>query len=345
MLGAIAGACLVSKQMDIDAYAAAHRDEWNELARLGAKRRFTGAEADELIEHYQSGATQLSAIRTTVGPSVQGDRLSLWLSRARLRFTGASSNVLSQIPTFFGAQLPAALYRIRWLSLAVALATAVVALLFGWWASQTPGVLATFGSEEFRRQFAENDFVDYYSEHSPSSFTGLVWTNNAWLAVQCIAFGIVGLYVPYLLLNNAQSLGISAAIMADNDRLDIFFLYIAPHGQLELYAIFVAGAAGMRIFWSWIAPGARTRGQALAEDGRALITVAVGLTLALLVSGVIEGYVTRQDWPWPIKIGIGTVALAGFLYYQWGVGRRAILAGETGDLNEFETGAKQLVAG
>ena len=331
--------------MDLDAYSAAHRDEWDKLARLGSKRHFTGAEADALIEHYQSGATQLSAIKTTSGQSVQGDRLSLWLSRARLRFTGVGSNVLSQLPRFFAAQLPAALYRIRWMSLAVAFSTALIAVLYAVWVLQTPGVLANLGTEEFRRQFAEEDFVNYYSEHPPASFTGFVWTNNAWLAAQCVAFGILGVYAPYLLFTNAQSLGISAAIMGANDRLDVFFLYIAPHGQLELYAIFVAGAAGIRIFWSWIAPGARTRGQALAEDGRALITVAVGLTLALLVSGLIEGYVTRLDWPWPVKIGIGTVALASFLAYQWMLGRRAFRAGETGDLAEFEAGARRLTTG
>jgi uncharacterized membrane protein SpoIIM required for sporulation len=133
--------------------------------------------------------------------------------------------------------------------------------------------------------------------------------------------------------------------MAEFDRLDVFFLYISPHGQLELYSIFVAGATGIRIFWAWIVPGPRTRGQSLAEQGRALFTIVVGLILALLVSGVIEGFVTRQDWPWPVKIGIGTVALAAFLYYQWVVGRRAARAGETGDLDEFEAGAKKLVAG
>ncbi|MCU1419751.1 MAG: hypothetical protein JWR57_920 [Mycetocola sp.] len=331
--------------MDLDAYAAAHREEWDELARLGAKRSFTGAEADALIEHYQAGASQLSAIKTTAGYSVQGERLSLWLSRARLRFTGARTNVLSQLPVFFGRQLPAALYRIRWLSLAVTLATVLIATFYAVWALQTPAVLANFGTDEFQRQFAEEDFVNYYSEHPPASFTGLVWTNNAWLAAQCVAFGIVGVYAPYLLLMNAQNLGLSAALMGANDRLDVFFLYIAPHGQLELYAIFVAGAAGMRIFWAWIAPGARTRAQALAEDGRALMAVAVGLIFALLVSGLIEGYITRLDWPWVIKIGIGTIALAAFVAYQWILGRRVALAGETGDLVDFEAGATKLVAG
>jgi len=331
--------------MDLDAYSAAHREEWDRLARLAAKRRFSGVEADELIDHYQSGASQLSVIRTTVGESAQGDRLSLSLSRARLRFTGASANVLSQIPKFFAAQLPAALYSIRWLTLAVALATFVVAFIYAWWAISNPAVLAGLLTPEERRQFAEEDFIAYYSNYSGSSFTAQVWTNNAWVAAQAIGLGILGVFTPAVLLSNAQNLGLSAAIMSEFGHLDQFFLYIAPHGQLELYAIFVAGAAGLRIFWAWIAPGTRTRAQSLAHTGRALFTIVIGLALALLVSGVIEGFVTRQDWPWVIKIGIGTIALSAFLVYQWVVGGRAARAGETGDLEEFESGARQLVAG
>jgi uncharacterized membrane protein SpoIIM required for sporulation len=152
-------------------------------------------------------------------------------------------------------------------------------------------------------------------------------------------------YTPYILFSNAQSLGVAAAIMNHFGELGTFFLYISPHGQLELYSIFVAGAAGLRIFWAWIAPGARTRGQSLAEEGRATFTIVVGLILSLLVSGLIEGLVTRQPWPWPVKIGIGTIALSGFLVYQWVLGGRAVRAGETGDLDEFEAGAKRLVAG
>jgi len=333
------------KQMDLDAYSAAHREEWDRLARLAAKRRFSGVEADELIDHYQSGASQLSVIRTTVGESAQGDRLSLSLSRARLRFTGASANVLSQIPKFFAAQLPAALYSIRWLTLAVALATFVVAFIYAWWAISNPAVLAGLLTPEERRQFAEEDFIAYYSNYSGSSFTAQVWTNNAWVAAQAIGLGILGVFTPAVLLSNAQNLGLSAAIMSEFGHLDQFFLYIAPHGQLELYSIFVAGAAGLRIFWAWIAPGTRTRAQSLAHTGRALFTIVIGLALALLVSGVIEGFVTRQDWPWVIKIGIGTIALSAFLVYQWVVGGRAARAGETGDLEEFESGARQLVAG
>ena len=262
-----------------------------------------------------------------------------------MRFTGASSNVLARLPEFFARQLPAALYRIRWLSLTIAILFFAVATIYAVWIINTPELLASFGDKKQLEQFANEDFVNYYSEYSGRDFTALVWTNNAWIAAQCILTGATGVFPAFLLFNNAKSLGVSAAIMNEYDQLDTFFLFIAPHGQLELYAIFVAGAAGLRIFWAWIAPGARTRGQAFAEDSRALFTIVVGLTLALLLSGIIEGFVTRQDWPWPIKIGIGTIALVSFLAYQWILGRRAFRAGETGDLEEFESGARQLVAG
>ncbi|MFU8945647.1 stage II sporulation protein M [Mycetocola zhadangensis] len=330
--------------MDLDAYSAAHRNEWDRLDALASKRSLSGAEADELIDRYQAGATQLSAIKTTAGSTRHGDRLSVTLSKARLRFTSASTNVLSQLPRFFVLQLPAALYRLRWLTLAVALVTIGVAAMWAAWVLNDPQVLANLGDTEELRKVAEQDFANYYSDNPAASFAGQVWTNNAWIAAQCIAFGITGIWVPYVVLSNAQNLGLNAAVLFSFGEGDTFFLYIAPHGMLELTAIFVAAAGGLRIFWAWVAPGKRTRGQALAEDGRALFTVAIGLVFVLLVSGILEGFVTPQPWPWPVKIGLGAAALGAFLFYMLFVGRRAYRAGETGDLEAFEAGARRIYA-
>jgi uncharacterized membrane protein SpoIIM required for sporulation len=331
--------------MDLDAYSAAHRAEWDRLAVLAGQRKLSGRDADELIDLYQSASAHLAEIKATVGETVQGDHISLALAKARVRFTGTPTNPLRQLTLFFANQLPAALYRIRWSSLVVTVLFFGVAAAFGAWFTLNPELLDLLGPEEYRREYAEERFVSYYSESSEGGFAGQVWTNNAWLTAQCVMFGITGVFPVYLLFVNAQGLGISAAVMNEFDRLDHFFLYISPHGQLELYSIFVAGAAGLLIFWSWVAPGVRTRRQALAEDGRAFFTIVVGLALSLLVSGIIEGWVTRTDWPWPIKIGIGTFALVAFLIYQWVVGRRAARAGETGDVLEFDAGAKEILAG
>ena len=66
---------------------------------------------------------------------------------------------------------------------------------------------------------------------------------------------------------------------------------------------------------------------------------------ALALSGVVEGFVTGQPWPWWLKIGIGALALGVFLFYMLFVGRRAARAGETGGLTAYEAGTPRLVSG
>jgi uncharacterized membrane protein SpoIIM required for sporulation len=332
-------------QMDLDALSAARRDDWGQLAQLARKRSLTGPESDELIERYQAGASDLSAIRTTVGSSVQGEQLSLSLSHARRSFTGVSQNVTDQLTRFFVGDLPAALYRIRWITVVVVLACTLIAVITGLWLNANPGLLLHLGTPAELKKYANQEFVGYYSAHPDAAFAGQVWTHNATITAVTIASGITGVIPAYFMVSNAVNVGEAGAMVSQYGRADHFWLYIAPHGQLELYSVFTSGAAAFLLFWAWVAPGRRTRRQALAEDGRAFFTIVVGLIISLAMSGTIEGFVTRQPWPWPIKIGIGTVALLIFLAYQWILGRRAYRAGRTGDLDEFESGAKQITAG
>lgn len=331
--------------MDIDAYAAAHRAEWDRLAALGSGRgRTSGADADELIARYQSGATDLSALRTVYGSTSEGDALSVLLSRARMRFTRIRRNPLATFLEFFVEQLPAALYRVRWWTLAAAVFTVVVAVMVYFWHLQNPELLSFYGSEAGLKQYAENDFINYYSEYSTSAFAARVFTNNAWIAAQCIVFGITGLWPVYMLLQNAVSVGISASVLGAYGHLDAFFLWIAPHGLLELTMIFVAAGAGTAVFWAWVAPGNRTRSESLASAGRTLVICAIGTTIFLFLSGLIEGFVTRQEWPWAVKIGIGVCALALYCAYAFVLGRRAYRAGHDGDLDAADAGYTRIHA-
>jgi uncharacterized membrane protein SpoIIM required for sporulation len=331
--------------MDLDAYTSAHRGEWERLDRLARARRLSGAQADELIELFQTGSAQLSTIASTVGESIPGERLSLSLSRARLRFTGASDNPLRALPRFFALQLPAALYRLRWLTLVIGVATIGIAVLLAAWINGDHAVLTALAGQADLKRLVDSDFVDYYRENPAASFTGQVWTNNAWVAAQAIAFGITGIYPAVVIIQNAVNVGIDAAAMFAYGKGGVFFSFVLPHGMLELTSVFTAAAAGFRIFWAWIAPGARSRTRALAEEGRALFIVAIGLTGSLFVSGIIEGFVTPSHLPVWAKLLIGAAALLAFLAYMLVVGGRAARAGETGDLDEADRGATQLVAG
>lgn len=335
--------------MDVDALAAARGGDWDRLRELARRSRLDGREIDELITRYQTAATDLSAVASTVGDSAVGDRISLALSRARLRFTGAAPNPLREIAVFFALRLPAALYRIRWITLAIAVVCIGTAFAFGIWVVRDPQALAVIvsqmGGDAAARDYVENRFVQYYSESSEPVFAAQVWTNNAFIALRTIAIGWTGIWVPFDLLTFFRGLGESGGVMVVYGRGDDFFLYIAPHGQLELYSVFLAGGAALSIFWTLLVPGKRTRTQALREDGRAFFAVVLGVTLTMLLAGLIEGFVVRQPWPWPLRVGIGTLALAAVVAYQWIVGGRAARAGETGDVGAVDREAAQIVEG
>lgn len=331
--------------MDLDALTAARREEWARLDELSRTRSLSGTEVDELVTRYRAASADLAEIKTSAGRTSHSDHVSTMLARARLRLTGGPENVLRQIPRFFALQLPAALYRVRWTTLVIAVGFIFVSTVVAFWISGDPALVATLGSDAQLSYYAENEFTGYYSENPAAVFAGTVWTNNAWIAAQCVLFGITGIWPLMMLVQNAVGVGTAAAVMIAYGRGDIFLLFILPHGLLELTSIFVAAAAGLQIFWAWVAPGRRSRGESLASAGRSLATIAIGLIIALAVSGMIEGFVTAQPWPWPVKIGIGAAALAAFLVYMLVVGRRAVRLGETGDLTEFETGTPTLVAG
>ena len=330
--------------MDADALTDARRAEWQRLDEL-SRARLDGQGVDELIVRYRAASADLAELKTSVGDSPQGAYLSTILVRARLRLTGASDNILTQTGRFFASQLPAALYRLRWLTLIIALGFIAVAVGTAAWISNDPALIATLGAPDALEQYADESFTGNYTENPAAVFMGMVWTNNAWIAMQCVLFGVTGIWPIYMLVQNAMGLGVSGAVMVAYDRADVMVLYILPHGMLEMTCIFVAAAAGLRVFWAWVAPGHRSRGEALATEGRALATVAIGLVFALFLAGLVEGFVTGWALPWPVKIGIGGAALAVFLIYMVVIGGRAHRRGETGDLLEYEAGTPRLIAG
>ena len=237
--------------------------------------------------------------------------------------------------------VPAALYRIRWWTCGVMVVEIALALVVGMWTLRSPEAMAALGSPEKLDAYAHEAFESYYSTYSAPDFAAAVWTNNARIAAICVAGGITGFLPLYMLYQNAVAVGRAGAIMTDHDMLGVFLSLISPHGLLELTCIFIAGAAGLKLFWTMLVPGRRSR----AAAGRALITVAVGLTAALAVAGLIEAFVTPAPIAWPVKITIGAGALALLWAYTLILGRSAVAVGATGDLEEDEAGYVQLEVG
>ncbi|KUI05695.1 stage II sporulation protein M [Mycobacterium sp. IS-3022] len=320
--------------MDVDAFVLAHRRTWDRLEQLvKRRRRLTGAEVVELVDLYQRVSTHLSMLRAASADPVVVGRLSGLVAQARSAVTSVHAPLWREFVRFWTVSFPVVAYRSRrwWLSTAVVflVVSAVIAL----WVSGSPEVRASIGTPDELHQLINNDFASYYSENPAGSFALQVWVNNAWVSLQCLGFAILlGIPIPYILFQNAANLGVSAGLMFGAGKGDIFLGLITPHGLLELTAVFLAAGAGMRLGWTVISPGDRPRGQALAEQGRAIGAVAGGLVAVLLVSGLIEALVTPSPLPTAARIGIGVAVEIAFLAYIFHFGRRAERAGETGDV-------------
>ena len=331
--------------MDLDALVAVHGDDWRRLDALTKQRRLTGAEVDELVTLYVEATTHLSLMRSRSPDPELIAYLSAVLSRARGRQTGAAHLVVARRGGVLHPRLPCrALPRLALVGPATALVSVAVATLMGWWFVRNPQVETDMVGAEQARQIAEQDFEDYYSTYEASHFAAQVWTNNAWVAALCIAFGVFGLPVVWVLFQNVANLALMGSIMVRYDEADLFFGLILPHGLLELTAVFVAGGVGLRLFWSWVRPGPETRGASLAREGRAAGGIALGLVVVLLVSGVIEAFVTPSPLPTWGRITIGVVAELAFLAYVFVVGRAAVRQGVTGDVGDERLEARVATA-
>lgn len=331
--------------MDLDALVGRRRAAWERLDALSRQRRLTGAEADELLDGYQRTATDLSVVRSTAPDASVVSHLSALLARARGRAGRVRTASWAGVGRFFAEDFPAALYRLRWWWGVTALANVVVGLVLGWWLVRNPVVEQSLLSMEEVQALVNVQFESYYSEHEASSFATLVWVNNAWVAARAIGMGVLGAPVIWLLWQNISNVAVIGALMHRHGRAEVFWGLILPHGLLELMAVFVAAGVGLRLFWAWVAPGPRTRLASLAHEGRTAAGVALGLVVVLLLSGVIEAFVTPSPLPTWARVGIGVLALLGFFVYVFTLGRRAALRGATGDVGEDLQAASLPTAG
>lgn len=323
--------------MDIDVFVAAHRAEWARLEELvrraGRPRQLRGAEVDELVALYQRTATHLSVVQSRSPDPLLIGRLSTLVARARAAVTGAGVPAWRDAARFLVITFPVVVYRARWWWLGAALGSLLVAFALGVWVDLHPQVQAAIAAPAEVKRLVEHDFANYYSENPAGSFAARVWTNNAWVAAGTLSLGVfLGLPTLWILLQNATNVGVAGGLMAASGRSEQFFGLILPHGMLELTAVFVAAGVGLRLGWTVVDPGRRSRLDALATEGRAAFSVALGLVLVLLVSGAIEAFVTPSSLPTWGRIGVGLVAETVFLAWVLILGRRAAVAGETGDL-------------
>ena len=149
--------------------------------------------------------------------------------------------------------------------------------------------------------------------------------NNVGIAFQCFAGGLfAGLGSLFFLAFNGALIGAVAGYLTERGLYVTFFPFVATHSAFELTAIVLSGAAGLKIGHALIAPGRRSRAQALVKASKEAVVIVYGVTALLLIAAAIEAFWSSAQWlPAVAKFSVAAVCWIAVLGYLTLQGRRA----------------------
>lgn len=321
--------------MNIDRFIQEHDRDWQRLSDLTAQVRrrpksMTRDERNEFLSLYQLASAHLSQLRSGHASPEVDARLTRIIANAHGVLYGQQRGSLKAFFLFFTETFPGAVWNARKFILISAAVFLLPAFAMGVWIGTSETAQNSI-PPALAEAYVNEDFESYYSSEAAAEFASTVFINNIYVSFLAFASGIflcVGTL--WVLVQNGFLIGQAAGLFAASGELPKFFGLILPHGMLELSAIIIAGASGLVLGWTVIAPGDRTRADALAEEGRRAVVIVIGLVLVFLAAALIEGFVTGAPISTYLRVGIGVASWVAFVLYVVVFGRRAEAAGKSG---------------
>ena len=281
------------------------------------------SDLQELSLLYRQTAADLAAIREDRGSVHYARYVNQLLVRAHNTiYSGHRASPLAVV-NFFTSTYPIAFRRnLRYCALATLIFT-IAALV---------GAVLTYQNPDFKVKLLGPQMVETIDRHQmwTHSIVGIkplassaIMTNNLSVGFITFALGITaGLGTIYMMAFNGLLIGvIGVACYLSGMSLQLWS-FVAPHGVLELPAIFIAGGAGLRIAQGLLFPGVLPRRESLARAGSEAVQLLLGTVPILIVAGVIEGFVSPTGLALPLKFSMAAALFVLLNIYLFGVARR-----------------------
>lgn len=279
--------------------------DWRRLETLVTKAETRSAGAlshTEILAMpvlYRSTLSALSVARATSLDQALIGYLESLAARAYFFVYGARSTPQEQLTAFFARDWPAGV-RSMWRETLIAFAITALGAVVAWWliGSDADWFYAFVdpqlaGGRDPTAAAATLREGLYHDEGSVglSFFATMLFTHNAQVALGAFALGFaLGVPTIVLLLMNGAMLGAMLHVFFSKGVGFEFGGWLLIHGVTELFAIILAGAAGLRIGWAVAFPGDRSRLEAISETGRAAGAAMMGVVIMLMLAGLLEGF-------------------------------------------------------
>jgi uncharacterized membrane protein SpoIIM required for sporulation len=273
-------------------------------------------ELQELGLLYRQIAADLAALREDRGSVHFARYLNQLLARAHNTIYSAHKASPAAMVEYFRYGYP----RIFRQNLSYCLAAFFIFL-----GSAIVGVALTYHDPDFKVKILGPQMVETIEHHEmwTHSIVGLkpvassaIMTNNLSVAFMSFAAGITaGIGTIYMMIFNGLLIGvIGTACWFAGMSLQLWS-FVAPHGVLELPAIFIAGGAGLRLAYGLLFPGFLPRGESVARGGTEAVKLLIGTIPILIIAGVIEAFVSPTGLEVPLKFGMAAALFALLLAY------------------------------
>lgn len=156
----------------------------------------------------------------------------------------------------------------------------------------------------------------YKSMNQVDMFLGITFNN---IRVSFIAF-VMGILTPigtgFIMLKNGVMLGTFQSFLAEQGFLLDSIATIWVHGTYEIFAITVAGGAGMVVGNSIIFPKTYSRIHSFRQGAVKGSKMVIGLIPVFVIAGFLEGFVTRYTQaPYWVRFAIIGFSLLSLIYY------------------------------
>lgn len=294
----------------------------NQSARDGLKS-LSRSDLQELSLLYRQTAADLAAIREDRGSVHFARYVNQLLVRAHNTiYSGHRASPLAAL-SFFWDTYPA-IFRHLWKHCLLAVLVFAIAGIVG--------AALTYQNPDFKVKLLGPQMVETIDRHEmwTHSIVGIkplassaIMTNNMSVGFTTFALGITaGLGTLYMMAFNGLLIGvIGMACFLSGMSLQLWS-FVAPHGVLELPAIFIAGGAGFRIAQGLLFPGVLPRRDSLTKAGLEAVQLILGTIPILIIAGLIEAFVSPTALPIPLKVSMAAALFVLLNIYLFGAGRR-----------------------
>jgi len=311
---------------------ASREPEWRQLEALVIKaekkspRAFTDEELMALPVLYRSALSSLSVARETSLDLELITYLEGLCARAYFFVYGVRTSFWKRLQTFFTrdwAEAVRSLWRETLVSLALVLVGGIVGFMLVsadplWFDIFVPEALAQGRNFSASPDLLRQTLYDKGPSDWLAMFATFLFTHNSQVAIFCFALGFAfGVPTAFLLIYNGGMAGAFFALFASHGLGAELAGWMMIHGTTEFFAIILAGAAGLKIGWSVVFPGNRSRMASATRAGRTAAIAMGGVVVMLFVAGLLEGFgrqlVTSDTLRFAIAIGMLLLWLA--FYY------------------------------